>query len=85
MNALTQVSNLKTYPVVREKLSSGELRIHSWYYDIGKSELEQWDEKKKMFVNVGGDLEAENEPQEQEQEQEQEQIKTNSDSLAPAR
>jgi carbonic anhydrase len=53
LNALAQIESLKTYPIVREKLAQGEIRLHAWYYDIGNSELEEWDEIKKIFVTVG--------------------------------
>jgi carbonic anhydrase len=52
-NAVLQVENLKTYPLIQERLKTGKLRIHSWYYNIGDSELEEWDEKKQLFVTIG--------------------------------
>ncbi len=53
LNAVLQVENLKTYPLIQERLRSGQLRIHSWYYNIGDSELEEWDEDRQLFVTIG--------------------------------
>lgn len=55
LNSLLQVQNLKTYPIIREKLEKNQLRIRAWYYNIGNGELEEWDEKRKIFVTVGSD------------------------------
>lgn len=33
-NVLTQVENLKTYPVIRSKLHAGTLNLHAWIYEI---------------------------------------------------
>lgn len=53
LNVRMQLRNLKTYPSIREKLDAGNLEIHGWYYDIGESKLEEWDENKKVFIEVG--------------------------------
>ncbi len=52
LNAVLQLENLKTYPIIQERLASGKLRIDAWYYNIGESELLQWDETKKLFSQV---------------------------------
>jgi carbonic anhydrase len=52
-NVLLQLENLKTYPIVQEKLSSGEIRLHGWYYSISSSTVNEWDEKQQMFVPIG--------------------------------
>jgi len=53
VNAVLQIENLKTYPIIREKLAAGEIRLHAWYYDIGEGELEQWDEHQNIYVMIG--------------------------------
>lgn len=53
MNAILQIKNLKTYPEVKEKVAAGSLRIHVWYYDIGKADLEEWDQENKIFIQIG--------------------------------
>jgi carbonic anhydrase len=33
-NVLDQLANLSTYPVVREKLEAGAVKLHGWVYDL---------------------------------------------------
>ena len=53
LNALMQLENLKTYPLIQQKLASGEVRLHAWYYNIRDSQLEEWDESQNIFVKIG--------------------------------
>lgn len=52
-NALLQIENARSYPLIREKLASGELRLHAWFYDVGHAELQEWDEARGAFVTLG--------------------------------
>ncbi len=52
-NVMHQIANLKTYPAVLDKLKSGKLQIHAWFYDLEKSDIEEWSEAKKSFVPLG--------------------------------
>jgi len=49
LNTLLQVKHLATYAVVRKRAAEGGLRLHAWYYDIGTSELFEWDEQLGEF------------------------------------
>lgn len=53
MNAVVQLENLKTYPLIQERLQRGEIKLHAWYYDIGDGKLQEWDEVEKLFVDLG--------------------------------
>jgi carbonic anhydrase len=53
LNAVIQLENLKTYPLVKERLAEGHLRLHAWYYNIGDAELEEWDETQNIYVTIG--------------------------------
>ncbi|MEU0104013.1 MULTISPECIES: carbonic anhydrase [unclassified Streptomyces] len=33
-NVVNQLAALRTYPVVRQRLDSGRLRLHGWYYEV---------------------------------------------------
>ncbi|MFD5477978.1 carbonic anhydrase [Streptomyces hawaiiensis] len=33
-NVVNQLAALRTYPVVRQRLDAGRLRLHGWYYEI---------------------------------------------------
>jgi carbonic anhydrase len=54
--AVRQLEHLKSYPLVREKLGKGELRVHAWFYDLGEVELFEWHEERDTFVRLGGEL-----------------------------
>jgi carbonic anhydrase len=54
-NALRQLEHISTYPVVREKLASGELRMHAWFFDIRGGQLYGWDDDRESFVALTGD------------------------------
>ncbi len=55
LNALFQMENLKTYPLIQEKLKAKKIRIRVWFYDIGKVELEEWNEEENMFLIIGSE------------------------------
>jgi carbonic anhydrase len=48
-----QLENLKTYPLVRERIEQGQLKLHAWFYDLGTVELYEWSERTEEFVVVG--------------------------------
>ncbi len=49
-NVLTQIENLRTYPVIRSKLYRGDLSIHAWLYKIELGEVLTYDMEKHAFV-----------------------------------
>jgi carbonic anhydrase len=57
-NVLVQVNNLSTHPSVAARLSSRELRIHGWYYDIGEGQVWQYDESAGRFERLNGEAQA---------------------------
>src|SRR5205085_1493786 len=52
LNVLRQLDNLRTYPIVTERLKAGRLRLHGWYFDIAEAEVLAYDEKARKFVVV---------------------------------
>lgn len=48
-NVLTQIENLKTYPVVRSKLNQGKLQIYGWVYRIETGEVLAYDPVKHAY------------------------------------
>jgi carbonic anhydrase len=42
-NVLTQIDNLKTYPIVRSRLYEGKLQIYGWIYHIETGEVLAYD------------------------------------------
>lgn len=49
-NVLTQIENLRTYPVIRSKLYREDLSIHAWLYKIETGEVLAYDSEEHAFV-----------------------------------
>ena len=53
-NVLVQMNNLSTHPCIAARLSSAELSIYGWYYDIGAGQIRQYDQAQRKFVEMNG-------------------------------
>jgi carbonic anhydrase len=49
-NILTQIENLRTYPVIHSKLYQGQLSIYAWIYHIETGEVLAYDPHKHAYV-----------------------------------
>jgi len=49
-NVLLQLQHLRTHPAVASKLSSGEVDLHGWVYDIKHGTVSAYDDVEKAFV-----------------------------------
>ena len=49
-NVLTQIENLRTYPVIHTRLHQGKLSIHGWVYEIETGEVLTYDAKSHTFI-----------------------------------
>ncbi|KAF3887674.1 MULTISPECIES: carbonic anhydrase [Nostocales] len=49
-NVLTQIENLRTYPVIRSKLYQGQLSIYAWIYQIETGEVLAYDAENHAYV-----------------------------------
>jgi carbonic anhydrase len=54
-NVLVQMNNLSTHPCIAAKLSSGELNVYGWYYDIGAGQVYQYDQPRGRFFELNGE------------------------------
>ena len=52
LNVLRQLDHLRTYPIVRERLQAGRLRLHAWWFDIAEAEVLSYDETARQFVVI---------------------------------
>lgn len=52
LNVLAQLDHLKSYPLVAERIASGELSLGGWFFDIGTADMEVWSDREKRFVHV---------------------------------
>jgi carbonic anhydrase len=44
--------NLMTFPWIKQRVESGQLKLHGWRYDLYSSELCALDEKSKKFIRI---------------------------------
>lgn len=49
-NVLTQIENLKTYPVVRSKMFQGKLNIYAWVYHLETGEVLAYDPETHQYA-----------------------------------
>lgn len=49
-NVLTQLENLRTYPVVQSRLKSGKLHLHAWVYEIETGEVLEYNALQGQFL-----------------------------------
>jgi carbonic anhydrase len=52
LNVLLQLEHLRSYPIVRQRLQDGTLKLHGWWFDIGGAEVSAYDEEKGSFVVI---------------------------------
>jgi carbonic anhydrase len=52
MNVLNQIENLKTYPIVQQKLALGTLNIHGWFFNFDQNMVYAWDAEQKQFKSL---------------------------------
>lgn len=51
-NVLQQLEHLRTYPVVRERLEAGTLRMHGWWFDIGQARVHAYRPDLERFTPI---------------------------------
>ena len=51
-NVMLQIQHLRTHPAVAAKLSTGEVDMHGWVYDIKHGTVSAYDESKNDFVPI---------------------------------
>jgi carbonic anhydrase len=52
LNVLQQLKHLRTYPLVRERLAEGRLRLHGWWFDIGNAQVQVYRPGHDRFVPI---------------------------------
>ncbi len=54
INVLQQLENLKSYPLVKEKIKKGELELHGWWFDIATANVYIFNETSNKFEILEG-------------------------------
>ena len=52
LNVLAQLRHLCTYPLVRERVDSGALRLHAWWFELQSADVYAYDESARRFVVI---------------------------------
>ncbi len=52
LNVLRQLENLRSYPVVQERIRADGLRLHGWWFDIGRADVYAYEEESKKFILI---------------------------------
>ncbi len=52
LNVLVQLEHLASYPIVRERLAAGTLRLHGWWFDIAQGEISAYDRETRTFEAI---------------------------------
>ncbi|MCY1082147.1 carbonic anhydrase [Archangium lansingense] len=51
-SVLQQLAHLRTYPLVRERLAAGTLRLHGWWFDIGHARVHAYRPDLERFAPI---------------------------------
>jgi carbonic anhydrase len=51
-NVLLQMEHLRSHPCVKERLASGALRLHGWWFDIAGASVLAYDAERRLFALV---------------------------------
>ena len=52
INVLNQIENLKTYPIIQQKLQDKCLNIHGWFFDFDESLVYEWRQHENEFKSI---------------------------------
>lgn len=51
-NVLQQIENLRSYPVVRERLAKHQLKLHAWWFELSTAMVYSYRESEGKFVVI---------------------------------
>ncbi|WP_428667903.1 carbonic anhydrase [Reyranella sp.] len=52
LNVLSQLDHLATYPIVRDQVAKGLLKLIGWWFDIATGDMHAWRERDRRFVLI---------------------------------
>ncbi len=52
LNVLSQIEHLKTYPLVRDRIAAGGLRLHGWWFEIKNADVYAYEDALKRFILI---------------------------------
>ncbi len=54
-NVCRQLEHLLQYPIVKQRMAEGRLRLHGWFYNVGTGEVSAWNPSRGKFEPIGRD------------------------------
>ena len=51
-NVLVQLEHLMTYPIVKEAVEARRIRLHGWWFDIGRAEVYSYEAAHQQFMPI---------------------------------
>ncbi|HLY12584.1 MAG TPA: carbonic anhydrase [Planctomycetota bacterium] len=52
LNVLEQLDHLRSYPIIRDRIREGSLRLNAWWFDIAQAEVLAYEEAADRFVVI---------------------------------
>jgi carbonic anhydrase len=52
LNVLRQVEHLKSYPLIRDRIAAGKLRVHAWWFELVTAAVYSWDRDAERFLEI---------------------------------
>lgn len=52
LNVLQQLEHLKSYPIVRDRIAQGKLKLHGWWFELKGANVYAFDESLGKFVII---------------------------------
>jgi carbonic anhydrase len=52
LNVLIQLKHIKTYPLAMERLQSGDLHLHGWFFEIDNAQLYTYSPAEEQFLPI---------------------------------
>ncbi len=49
-NVLRQIENLKSYPIVKDRLKNGKVRLHGWWFELSQADVYAYEDAIDKFV-----------------------------------
>ncbi len=53
LNVLQQIEHLQTYPIVRERLDQGKIRLHGWWFELSTANVYAHEGESNEFFLIG--------------------------------
>jgi carbonic anhydrase len=52
LNVLCQIGHLQTYPLIKERVAAGKLRLHGWWFELKHADVYAFEESLGHFVLI---------------------------------